>query len=166
MTDAVDDVALFSCSVCLYETDEDNLVTTEDNELVCTDCTQICHRCDSIGSTNDSFYEVDGDAWCEACTERRAYFCESCEERNSYGTSHVSDRGEDWCEACLNDAYWCDSCDEYNADGCDSCLSDDEGGRIIHDYSYRPDAIFHSTDKNERLFFGLEIEVEAGDNLR
>jgi len=66
---------------------------------------------------------------------------------------------------CLNDAYWCDSCDEWNSDGCDSC-SDDEGGRVIHDYSYRPDAIFHSVDKNERLFFGLEIEVEAGHNLR
>jgi hypothetical protein len=66
---------------------------------------------------------------------------------------------------CLNDAYWCESCDEWNSDGCDSCL-DDEGGRIIHDYSYRPDAIFHSVDKNERLFFGIEIEVEAGHNLR
>jgi hypothetical protein len=36
--------------------------------------------------------------------------------------------------------------------------------RIIHDYSYRPDAIFHSTDKNERLFFGIEVEVEAKDS--
>jgi hypothetical protein len=66
---------------------------------------------------------------------------------------------------CLNEAYWCDSCDEWNSDGCDSC-SDEDGMRIIHDYSYRPDAIFHSVDKNERLFFGLEIEVEAGSNLR
>ena len=165
MTDNVDDVALFSCSVCSYETEEDNLVTTEDNELVCTDCTQICQRCDTIGSTNDSFQEVDGDTWCEDCTERRAYWCESCEQYNSSGTSYVSDRQEHWCEMCLNDAYWCDSCDEWNSDGCDSC-SDDEGGRVIHDYSYRPDAIFHSVNKNERLFFGLEIEVEAGDNLR
>ena len=31
----------------------------------------------------------------------------------------------------------------------------------IHDYSYRPDLIFHTTDKDERLFFGMEIEVEC-----
>ena len=51
----------------------------------------------------------------------------------------------------------------YNADGCDGdCQEgrDAYGNRIIHDYSYRPDALFHSTDKNERLYFGLEIEVE------
>ncbi len=129
------------------------------------DCSQMCARCDNIETVNDTFHEVDGDTWCEACTERRAYWCESCEVYNSYGTSYVSDRQEHWCEGCLNDAYWCDSCDEWNSDGCDSC-SDDEGGRVIHDYSYRPDAIFHSTDKNERLFFGIEIEVEAGGNLR
>jgi hypothetical protein len=31
----------------------------------------------------------------------------------------------------------------------------------IHDYSYRPDLIFHTTDKDERLFFGMEIELEC-----
>jgi hypothetical protein len=41
-----------------------------------------------------------------------------------------------------------------------------DGSRLIHDYSYRPDAIFHSTNKDERLFFGIEIEVEAKDDLR
>lgn len=164
MTDEVGDV-IASCSVCLYETDADNLITTTYDDKVCDDCAQICYRCDAIGSTNDDFHTVDNDTWCASCTDRRAYWCESCEEYNSFGISYVSDREEHWCENCLNDAYWCDSCDEYNADGCDSC-QDDDGMRIIHDYSYRPDAIFHSTDKNERLFFGLEIEVEAGHNLR
>jgi hypothetical protein len=165
MTDKVDDVVLSSCSVCEYETEEDNLVTTDYDGLVCDDCAQICNRCDAIGTTNDCYYIVDGDyLWCETCADRRAYFCDSCEERNSCGTSYVTDRGEHWCEGCLTDTYWCDSCDEYNADGCDSC-QDDDGMRIIHDYSYRPDAIFHSTNKDERLFFGLEIEVEAGHNL-
>jgi hypothetical protein len=166
MTDEVEN-QVHECAVCSTDIEADDVIfTSYASSIVCSDCAMSCYRCDNIETVNDTFYVVDGDDWCEGCTERRSYFCESCEERNSYGTSHVSDRGEDWCEACLNDAYWCDSCDEYNADGCDSCLSDDEGGRIIHDYSYRPDAIFHSTDKNERLFFGLEIEVEAGDNLR
>jgi len=165
MTDNIDDVVPDKCSVCNTDTNMDDLITTEYDDSVCSDCVQTCQRCDSIGSVNDDFHVVDGDMWCNSCTENRAYWCESCEEYNSYGTSYVRDRQESWCEMCLNDAYWCDSCDEWNSDGCDSC-SDDEGGRIIHDYSYRPDAIFHSVDKNERLFFGLEIEVEAGHNLR
>jgi hypothetical protein len=168
MTDKVDDdVVPDRCSVCDTDTNIDDLITTEYDSMVCNDCVQICQRCDSIGSVDDCFQTVDGDyTWCESCTERRAYFCDSCEEYNSNGTSYVTDRGEHWCTDCTDrGAYWCEDCEEYNADGCDRCC-DDEGGRVIHDYSYRPDAIFHSTDKNERLFFGIEIEVEAGSNLR
>jgi hypothetical protein len=167
MTDKVDEVVLHSCSVCEYETDADNLITTDYDSLVCDDCAQICQRCDSVGTSNDVFHTVDDDSlWCESCTERRAYWCESCEGYNSDTSYYVTDRAEHWCaDCCDNNAYWCDDCDEYNADGCDRCGSED-GIRIIHDYSYRPDAIFHSTSNDERLFFGLEIEVEARDNLR
>ena len=166
MTDKVDEVTLLSCSVCEYETETDNLITTEYDSLVCGDCVQTCERCDSVGSTNDSFSQVSGDTWCESCTDRRAHWCDGCSEWNAYGTVYISDRGEQWCEPCANDcACWCDDCEEYNADGCDRCGEDMHNGeRIIHDYSYRPDAIFHSTDKNERLFFGIEIEVEAWDS--
>jgi len=165
MIDEVEEVSV-SCAVCLIDMTEDDAITTEYDETVCGECVQTCHRCDMIGSTNDDFHVVDGDMWCNSCTENRAYWCESCEEYNSYGTSYVRDRQESWCEMCLNDAYWCDSCDEWNSDGCDRCAeeTDGHGNRIIHDYTYRPDAIFHSTDKNERLFFGLEIEVEAYDS--
>ena len=168
MTDKVDEVVPSECSVCYTETPADDLITTEYDSVVCGECVQTCERCDSIGDINELFHTVNGnDLWCEACTERRAYWCDSCEEYNSWGISHVSDRGEDWCESCVNQgAYWCDDCDEYNADGCDRCAEDTDGrgNRIIHDYSYRPDAIFHSTDKEERLFFGIEIEVEGWDD--
>jgi hypothetical protein len=161
----VDDKATSECAVCFTDIDADNVIHTEYDSIVCDDCVQICQRCDSIGSVDDCFHTVDDDyTWCEDCTSRRAYWCDSCEGYNSNGTSSVADRGEYWCQDCTDQgAYWCDDCDEYNADGCDRC--DDSGSRLIHDYSYRPDAIFHSTDKNERLFFGIEIEVEAGHNL-
>ena len=161
----VNDKVTSECAVCSTDIDVDDVIHTEYDSIVCNDCVQICQRCDSIGSVDDCFHMVDGDVlWCEACTERRAYWCEACEEYNSNGTSYVTDRSEHWCTDCLDrGAYWCEDCDEYNSDGCDRC-DDDGNGRLIHDYSYRPDAIFHSTDKNERLFFGLEIEVEAGRN--
>ena len=166
MTDTTRDI----CSVCTTEDDVDNLVTTEYDSLVCNDCVQICERCDSVGSVNDCFRTVDGnDVWCEDCTERRAHWCERCEEYNSDASYYISDRSEYWCVGCSDcNAYWCEDCDEYNADGCDRCSDDtnSDGVRVIHDYSYRPDAIFHSTNKDERLFFGIEIEVEARDSLK
>ena len=167
MTGEIKEVSV-SCAVCLTDMTEDDAIITAYDEIVCGDCVSTCQRCDTIGTTNDSFNYVDGDLWCEGCVENRAYFCEMCEEYNSAGSSYITDRGENWCFPCTEDAYYCDDCDEYNADGCDRCsdFTSDDGMRIIHDYSYRPDAIFHSTDKNERLFFGLEIEVEAGNNLR
>jgi len=167
MTDNVSDAIQHHCSVCGTENNADNLITTEYDSLVCGDCVVTCERCDSIGTVDDCFHTVDGnDTWCEACTERRAHWCEQCEEYNSSNSYYITDRRESWCEDCADSsAYWCDECDEYNADGCDSCADDEDsdgnGHRIIHDYSYRPDAIFHSTNSDERLFFGLEIEVEA-----
>ena len=167
MTDTERDI----CSVCSTEDDIDNLCNTEYDSLVCNDCVMICQRCDSVGSTNDSFQEVDGtEMWCESCTENRAYWCERCEGYNSDTSYYISDRQEHWCVGCADhNAYWCDDCDEYNADGCDRCSDEptsNDGIRLIHDYSYRPDAIFHSTKDDERLFFGIEIEVEAKDDLR
>lgn len=165
MTDTARDI----CSVCSIEDDVDNLCTTEYDSLVCNECVMVCERCDSVGSTNDSFHTVDGnDIWCESCTERRACWCDRCETYNSDCSYYITDRGENWCVDCSDRyAYWCDDCDEYNADGCDRCSEDMEDGvRLIHDYSYRPDAIFHSTKDDERLFFGIEIEVEARDDLR
>ena len=171
MTDKVDDdVVPDRCSVCDTDTNMDDLITTEYDSMVCNDCVQICQRCDSIGSINDAFHTVDGnDIWCESCTENRAHWCERCEEYDSGTSFYISDVQESWCEGCADGhAYWCEDCDEYNADGCDRCSDSmsSDGSRLIHDYSYRPDAIFHSTSKDERLFFGIEIEVEAKDDLR
>lgn len=167
MTDNERDI----CSVCSTEDAIDNLCTTEYDSLVCNDCVMTCQWCHTIGSTNDSFNTVDGnDIWCEDCIDRRAHWCERCEEYNSDMSYYISDRGEYWCTECSDScAYWCEDCDEYNADGCDRCSDEptsDDGVRLIHDYNYRPDAIFHSTKDDERLFFGIEIEVEARGNLR
>ena len=163
MIDEVENT-VHECAVCSTDIETDDVVfTSYDSSIVCNDCCIICDRCDEVGTTNDTFYEIDGRMmWCESCAENRAYYCESCSEYNSFGTSYMTDRGESWCEGCTEDAYYCDDCDEWNADGCDSCA--ESSSRLIHDYNYRPDAIFHSTDKNERLFFGIEVEVEAGRN--
>jgi hypothetical protein len=157
------------CVVCNTSVDRDDILLTNYSDYVCSGCVSICDRCDSIETVNDNMHTVDGTwIWCESCTDRRAYFCDSCNEYNSSGTCYINDRSESWCSDCTDNAYFCEECDAYNADGCGSdCQEgrDAYGNRIIHDYSYRPDALFHSTDKSERLYFGLEIEVEDPRNL-
>jgi hypothetical protein len=164
--DTLNDEVVPKCAVCSTDLDPDNGVyTTKYDDIICGDCVISCDRCSDIVSTNDTYSEIDGsDIWCESCIEHRAYWCDYCESYTSDGTSGIEDRDESWCSDCTSNAYWCDNCEQYFADGCDRGC-DGESNRVIHDYSYRPDAIFHSTDKNERLFFGIEIEVEAGRNI-
>lgn len=161
----VNDEAEIACAVCTTDMNPDDTYTTVDDQKVCSDCMIVCERCSDILTVDDDTREVDDCAiWCMSCIERAASYCDSCEEYNSWGTSYVGDRGESWCESCTNSAYWCDGCDRYYADGCDNGCNDDND-TVIHDYSYRPDPIFHSTNKNERLFFGIEIEMETRNNL-
>jgi hypothetical protein len=165
MDDMEDDVAeSIKCDICRDEYAQDDLTTTSDNELVCGDCVRICESCDSIMTAEDDFNLVCDSYWCQNCTDNYAHWCDRCEEYQRENTYYVADMGESWCINCTdNRAVWCENCDEYNRDGCASeCESDMvDGDRVVHDYSYRPDPIFHSTDDNSRLFFGMEIEVEA-----
>ncbi len=123
---------------------------------------RMCERCDDVGSVDECFSTVDGnERWCESCIDAAASWCDSCEEYYSEGTNYISDRGSYWCGDCVsNNASYCEWCDEYNQNGCGRC---DEEPEVIHDYNYRPDLIFHSTDKSERLFFGMELELECRD---
>lgn len=151
------------CEFC--EINEANAVTCNDQQI-CTGCAYDCANCGDIDSEDSDWYIVDGDRWCSGCADS-AYYCDYCNEWSANYTNNIADRHEAWCDDCTSNwATWCDSCDEYYVDGCDSCNNDehnDEGDRTIHDYSYRPDAVFHTTDGNERLFFGFELEMELND---
>lgn len=155
---------LIMCDSCTDKHVEDDLVATENGELSCAECVRVCSSCDCIYTIEDDFSEVDGDAWCSGCTDNYAHWCDRCEAYGRDNTYYINDMGESWCTSCTdNRAQWCENCEQYNRDGCENGCEDDfsDGDRIIHDYSYRPDPIFHSTDDNSRLFFGMEIEVEA-----
>lgn len=138
---------------------------TYDNLPICDDCSWICDRCDDIGNRDtDSHYVVDdNESWCESCIDY-AYWCEREETHYSDAGYYIQDRHEYWCEHCANyDANWCDECEHYTADGCDDCAGDMHNGeRVVHDYNYRPDVVFHSIKNDERLFFGFELEMELG----
>ena len=161
MTDVNDELDL-ECAVCSTGLTSDDAHTTEHGEISCSDCLRHCENCQEMGTENDDWNLVDGDMWCQYCTENSASWCESCEESTQYGTVYISDRDSYWCRDCSGGVFFCEDCDSYYDQGfCEDC----NDTRLIHDYSYRPDPIFHSTANSERLFFGMEIEVEAGRNL-
>lgn len=150
---------VIECDFC----DAEATAHTYNDIPICDSCSWSCDGCGDIHSNDrDTGREVDGSyVWCQSCIDD-AYYCERDEEYYSEGGYYIQDRGEYWCEHCANNwANWCDECENYYEDGCDNCPSDSYNGeRVIHDYSYRPDAIFHCVKDNERLFFGFELEME------
>jgi len=148
------------CAVCDTAIEPDDVFHTDSDQVVCSDCVRQCERCNETGTSEDDYSEVDGRRiWCDHCASNYANYCASCEQYSSGGTTYIADRGDYWCEWCTQDnSSYCDDCDNYYAEGCMDCSQEPE---TIHDYSYRPDLIFHTTDKDERLFFGMEIELEC-----
>lgn len=158
----VNDESVVECAVCSTDIAPDDAYETESCEAVCSDCVRVCDCCGDVGTENDDYNLVDGDRWCEDCTDRNASWCESCEEMSRHGNNYIADRDAYWCDSCTTSTYYCEDCSNYYYEGfCEDC----QDNRLIHDYNYRPDPIFHATKDNERLFFGIEVEVEAGRNL-
>lgn len=160
--DTEKDVDEISCNNCGLMMSIDDSFTTDNGDITCSDCYRVCERCDAIGNTDDDWNEVNGYMWCQSCTDYHAYWCSGCSEYSTDSMVYPEDRSGSYCEHCITDAYYCEGCDEYWFDGCTNCDREDESdGRTIHDYSYKPDAIFHSTEVGDRLFFGIEMETEA-----
>lgn len=150
-----------SCDSCGADSADTEIAIIEGSS-VCQDCSLVCDHCGSLMYQDWSPVDGGDQHFCESCISDYAYWCEGCDEWNTYGTGRILDRNESWCEGCLNDAYFCENCDGYYADGCDNCSEREP--ETIHDYSYRPDPIFHATQadgENHRLYFGIELEMEA-----
>lgn len=154
--------------VCVVCDTNDATLTTADNEQVCQDCAMSCDNCEDIGTENDNWYSVDNERWCVGCADDSAYYCDRCCEMSAECGYYIHDRGCNWCDHCASYyATWCDECEHYTEDNCENCDGDTQDGRrVVHDYSYRPDPVFHVTKDNERLFFGFELEMEFPNGYR
>jgi hypothetical protein len=147
------------CNYCCNNTDESSSVSASNGDRYCDDCARICEHCDFIGHYDDDFQAVDGaEVWCQRCIERFANWCDWHDEYFTGYTYHAEDSSNTFCEDCYNNnTVFCEDCDASYVNGCDN---DHDASRVIHDYSYRPDLIFHQTDDDTRLYFGIEIETE------
>jgi len=152
----------YKCTVCTSELDGSTVIETDYGTPVCENCMRACGRCDAVMTTNDIFHLVNDDAyWCENCTDASAHFCDEHEGWFTGYTYSAEDSNNLFCEYCYeNYCSWCDDCEASYFHGCN--IDHEGAGRHVHDYSYRPDPIFHSKDgESTRLYFGVEIETEV-----
>jgi len=158
----VDEVETKCCTACATEVN-DEAFHTEAGEPVCEDCLVVCIRCDSVGSVDDESNIVDGDRWCEPCTGSYAYWCDNCDSYSHEYTFSAEDTNMNFCERCYEShVSYCEECDASYLEGCTYDHDNEVDGKTIHDYSYRPDPRFHSSDGEQtRLYFGIEIETEV-----
>lgn len=156
MSDMQDEEECNICSSCSEPMSEFEEIVSTEGELLCGDCAYTCDNCDYTSDADDSWYSVDSDRWCDNCTMNEANYCEGCNEYTREYLRYASDTGQSYCMSCDDHLEYCEECDEWFENECRSHM----GSANIHNYSYRPDPIFHSTSDNERLFFGFELEME------
>ena len=159
-----DEVELVACANCSSEYSPDDLVHTPSGDVLCEDCRIYCERCEDYRYEDNSRYIEGIGAYCENCCDNYTFWCESCE--STYSDNHssyeVADIGVYWCENCCSDnANWCENCDQYNRDDCDNC---DDNTDLVLDYSWKPDRFIHRGLDNNKLFFGLELEMEISND--
>jgi hypothetical protein len=154
---------VLACISCNQEATGDDYKTDNDDP-VCSDCLRVCEYCDTVGTIDDSYFEVDSNQlWCASCAENRAKYCDNCEVYHTGDHFYAEDRSGTWCDACWMDVLtYCEGCNYYYYDPC-HC---DEESKFIHDYSYTPDLEFHTVNENpttpaDSLYLGMEIELEA-----
>lgn len=160
--DTIDEVAVKCCIACNTELDSSDALYTRDNDPVCQDCMRMCECCEDIISTDDEYNDVEGRLWCQSCTENDAHWCDLGDHYFTGYTYGADDCSDVMCERCYErNTTYCEDCDATYLNGCEY-NHDEEDARLIHDYSYRPDPIFRSSeDENTRLYFGIEVETEV-----
>ena len=156
---------LINCNECGNEIIQDDSFTTDSGDVVCSDCSRVCEYCERLYTASDDWYNVDDQAWCEGCWNDNSFNCNRCDyttDSNRDGGTAVGNNGDYWCEDCVsNHATYCDECDEYYLDGrgCENCGG---GDGKVHQYSYKPNPIFHGGNDNN-LYMGFELEMSYGD---
>ena len=159
------------CIGCGESCPEDDITTTDDGDYVCSNCVATCERCDYVATDDSDWYTVGDSRWCEGCWSDHSFTCQRCDycydsNRISYNTVFGEGWRESWCEHCVGDnAHYCDNCDEYTTDDeseCQRCGENSESNGVVHNYSHKPNPIFHGSEPNN-LYMGFELETELNN---
>ena len=163
------------CGDCCEDSLQSYLVDNEDI-ILCESCyendTHICNECDGV--FRDCIEEFDTANGCEYICDGCCDNLSQCRDCGVYITddcnSHSLHNGE-LCERCFEGNYfYCERCDEvfhndhYCGDGyCRGCYGDDE----VWDCTPVQWAKYDTSkdrENEEKLYFGVELEVGFDDN--
>ena len=133
------------CDIVLSHSAHEPFVTIYNRD------TSLCRLC-LVAEMAERGHNFEDDYFlCNGCD----IYCHNAERRNFHGRRY--------CEGCYdNNVARCGDCDtDYWSDDYHNC--DENNESIILDYSYKPRPIFYGKNYNpkERLYFGLELEVES-----
>ena len=180
-----EDNSIVICDNCDAEIDKDDSYQVNDN-TVCQDCYDqygTCDHCESMELYDDMIRLEDSRgndiSYCQDCFDSYGFSCNDCGDNHLNRDRIETSRGNSICQSCYEDSYFsCESCNEvYHQDYmcsndygcyCESCYREDEeeedNSNVIHGYHYKPRAVFHRIAKEEKLYMGLEWEVDGGNN--
>lgn len=191
--DCAETLGFVRCSECDEWVSADDSMETADGETICASCYDewfyTCDDCGDIIRYDDAEVVDEGHRRekrvCSTCAENY-YRCNDCELLYSRSNVHADRYGNVICESCYESHDWCTcercdtiiSYDDANWDDdrdaylCDDCYSRVRRSRNFHDYYYKPNPEFKFRDSethsptltNAVLTFGVELEVDDGDD--
>lgn len=167
----------------------DETTETGNGDRVCESCLAVeyfcCEDCGEWFPTDDAVEVNPGTRAsgyvCEDCADRNYRRCDDC--GNYYDDDHIAlaDAYHDICENCSDDWCSCSCCGEvlrtedavYDDDAGEYYCSDCAPSSRLHDYGYKPDPVFGTTDamdgasfyNGDDLTFGVELECDGGDSV-
>lgn len=129
-----------------------------------------CEQCGCTIDTDDDAWWFDDTLLCEDCLDNLTRTCDCCGDR-IWNEDDEGDEDIILCERCRDNYYSrCDDCgrlihndDACYVDGedypyCSDCY-ERHARNYIHNYSYKPDPVFHGRGT---MFFGVELELDKG----
>ena len=135
--------------------------------------TFACYICGRI-LPREERTEFDNQELCGHCLGVHTLLCSECGER-LWADDNAGSRDTPLCQDCYDDHYatccrcgglireseaYYESSDEYDERPyCASCFHSLDQGRVIHDYYYKPEAVFHGEGPR---YFGVELELDDG----
>lgn len=171
----------FKCDDCgeYFKTEDGH--NTSNGDTVCDDCIDSyyawCEECEEWVSSDDiiAIETRNGDTKyvCRDCAEHNYYKCDNCGEYHDAEGVVTDSYGHCLCYSCFNDGYdICAHCGEiisydeswYDEEAgesyCYGCYQEHNEAHGLHDYSYKPSAVFHAMPyETSRLFEGKENEL-------
>jgi len=164
------------CEKCNEVFKEDELHIGADNNYYCDSCwEQNFYTCEDCGTTiwqDDSHCTVNGEVYCEDCYDSHYCHCNNCSDEISNDDAKLGADNNYYCEDCWEERFnVCDDCGsiqwsenlEYNEETneyfCSTCLRN-KRKKVIHDYGYRPEAVFKKMEYDQSLYMGIELEIQ------